>query len=92
MTEQINPSGKRQIWIRGLFMLLMIMVLQVTGTVILCITLFQFIVMLISGQPNNRLQQFSRSLSLYLGHLAGFLTFTTEDVPFPFSDWPAENT
>jgi len=36
------------------------------------------------------LVSFGRSLALYLQQIANFLTFTTEEVPFPFKDWPEQ--
>lgn len=39
--------------------------------------------------PNARLVSFGRSLGRYLQQIAYFLTFASEDTPFPFSDWPS---
>jgi hypothetical protein len=43
----------------------------------------------LSDGPNARLLAFGRSLGLYLGQIADFVSFATEDVPFPFGDWPS---
>ena len=46
-------------------------------------------VMLLAGKPNDRLVSFGRSLGRYLQQIVEFLTFATEEMPFPFNDWPA---
>ncbi len=83
-----TPAQDRNIWIRGLFMLLLILALHVSGTVIFIVAAIQF-VMLLAGKPDARLVAFGRSLGRYLQQIANFLTFATEEMPFPFGDWPA---
>jgi len=84
-----TETGKRKIWVRGFFMLLMALVYQVTGTVMFIVTIIQFVLALLSDEPNDRLVSFGRSLGKYLQQLAHFLTFASEQVPFPFSEWPS---
>jgi hypothetical protein len=42
---------------------------------------------LITGKSNENILSFGRSLSVYLYHILLFLTFNTDDLPFPFSNW-----
>lgn len=83
------PTNKRNIWIRGLFMLLMALAFHVFGTVVCFVTVIQFLIMLLNGTPNARLVSFGRSMGRYLKQIVDFLTFATEELPFPFNDWPA---
>lgn len=85
------PINKRNIWIRGLFMLLMALAMHVGGTVLGVIAVIQFVIMLMSDKPNTRLASFGRSLARYFQQIANFLSFATEDIPFPFNDWPASD-
>lgn len=85
-----TSGGKRNIWLRGLFMLLMLLVLHVCGTVLFIVAVIQFMVALAGGVPNERLVVFGRNLGSYFRQIVLFLTFATEEVPFPFSDWPAD--
>ncbi len=102
MNDEINPieeidaapekdvtPEKRNIWMRGLFMVLTMLAVHVCGTVLFIITAIQFIMTLLNDTPNPRLTTFGRSLGGYLQQSANFLTFATEDIPFPFSDWPS---
>lgn len=83
-----TPAGQSNIWIRGLFMLLMVLILHVAGTVLFVIALIQFLIMLMNGTPNARLASFGRSLAHYFRQAVEFLTFATDEIPFPFNDWP----
>ena len=67
MTDNTDITvNKRKIWVRGFFMLLMIMIIQLAGTVIFIVTVFQFVMMLLTNEPIPRLVSFSRNLSRYL--------------------------
>ena len=91
MTEYSDASGnRRNLWMRGVFMLLMGFAFQVCGTVLCVVTFVQFIIVLVSNTPNVQLVSFGRSLGSYLRQIVSFLTFATEEIPFPFSDWPTE--
>jgi hypothetical protein len=83
------PDSKRNIWMRGLFMLLMGIAFQVCGTLLCIVTIVQFVIMLLNDTPNRRLVSFGRSMGNYLRQIVNFLTFATEKMPFPFSEWPA---
>jgi hypothetical protein len=90
MTRSSDASGnKRNIWVRALFMLLMGLAFQVCGTVLCFVTVTQFLIMLLNDAPNIRLVSFGRSTGNYLRQIVNFLTFATEEIPFPFSEWPA---
>lgn len=84
-------ENKRNIWVRGLFMLLMALAYQVAGTLLFIVTIFQFVMMLLNDTPNARLVSFGRNLGRYLQQIVYFLTFASEEVPFPFNDWPSDD-
>lgn len=85
----VITARKRNLWIRGLFMLLMALIYQLSGTLLFIIAVLQFLFALISEEPNPRLLVFGRSLGRYLQQIADFLTFASDALPFPFSDWPS---
>lgn len=90
MTENsVVPGNKRNIWMRGLFMLLMALALHVSGTVLGIVAVIQFVMVLLNDTPNVRLVSFGRSMGNYMRQIVNYLTFATEEVPFPFSEWPA---
>ena len=90
MNDISDVSGnKRNIWMRALFMLLMGFVLHVCGTILFVVTVIQFVIVLLNDTPNIRLVSFGRSMGSYVRQIVNFLTFATEEIPFPFSEWPA---
>lgn len=89
MNEHIHAaSGSRSLLLRALFMLLMMLAYQLSITLLFILALIQFVIVLVNGGPNARLASFGRSAGTYLKQVVQFLTFASEDVPFPFSDWP----
>ena len=85
-----GPEDKRNIWIRGLFMLLLVVAFHVSVTVLGALIVVQFIIMLLNEQPNLRIASFGRSMGSYLRQIVAFQTFATEEMPFPFSEWPSD--
>jgi len=82
-----TADGKRNIWLRGLLMILMAIAFQISGTLLALGAIIQFVLAL-NDAPNTRLIAFGQSLGSYLSQIASFVSFATEDVPFPFSAWP----
>lgn len=83
--ENIKDSS---IWLRGLFMLLFAVFFSIGRIILLVVVVVQFLFRLISGKLNQHLLDFGSSLSHYLHDVMLYLTFNTEQRPFPFSDWP----
>jgi len=86
-----EPQPQRNIWLRGLLMILMLLAYQLTSTLLWCVALIQFVLALLNNSPNSRLMSFGRSLGLYQGQIANFISFATQDPPFPFTDWPSND-
>jgi hypothetical protein len=84
-----TTKGKRSIWLRGLLMILMAIAVQISGTLLAIGAIIQFVLALLGDTPNSRLVVFGQSLGLYLSQIASFVSFATEEVPFPFSAWPS---
>jgi len=49
------------------------------------VAIVQFVLALVSETPNARLTAFGQNLGLYLSQIADFVSFATEEVPFPFN-------
>lgn len=74
--------------IRLLYMLLFAVLFKAAEFVMWVVTVFQIIMTLLTGDPNERVLKFGKQLSLYVYSLWMYLTYNTERRPFPFSDWP----
>jgi hypothetical protein len=79
---------QRKLWMRALLMLLMGAAFQIAAWVLVAVALLQLGFSAFTDQPNSRLQTFGRSMGRYLGQIADFVSFSSETLPFPFSDWP----
>lgn len=79
----------RNIWMRGLLMVLMALAFQLASTLLGLLAVVQFVLVLVSEKPNERLSAFAQSLGQYLRQISEFVGFSSEDLPFPFADWPA---
>lgn len=92
MNNDNNPQGAktpRNIWLRGLVMILMALAYQLVSTVLFFVAIIQFLLVLINNEPNVRLSGFGRSLGRYQSQVADFVSFSSETAPFPFSDFPS---
>jgi hypothetical protein len=69
-------------------MLLMGFAFQVCGTVLCFVSIIQFLLALLTDTANARLVSFGRSLGNYLRQIVNYLIFASEEIPFPFSEWP----
>jgi hypothetical protein len=88
MQEQINQNLKNiGIWQRIFFMLLFALVIELVGLLLWLVVILQLGAMLVTGKPNDNILTFGRQLSLYLYHILLFVTFNTDQRPFPFSSW-----
>lgn len=88
--NQASPvaAARQAVFIRALFMILFVIIYYVAGWLVVAVAVFQFVVVLITGKQNSNLTAFGEGLSRFIYQIARFLTFNTEDKPFPFSEWP----
>ncbi len=50
--------------------------------------LFQAVYCLLTGEPNERVRDFSAQFIAWIRQLLDFVSFNSEVAPFPFSDYP----
>jgi hypothetical protein len=75
-------------WLRLLFMMLFLVFWGVSRFVVLAVVVVQFFWVLFTGDTNKQLGTFGLSLATYSYQIVSYLTFNTEEQPFPFADWP----
>ena len=79
----------RDIWLRGLFMLLFMVAFGVAQVLLNTLAVVQFLWMLFAGERNQMLTRFGNSLSKWFSETVQFLSCASDDKPFPWKDWPA---
>lgn len=88
MDEQINFNlTQLSTWKRIFFMLIYSAIGGLVRMLLWAVIILQVASALLTGKPNQNILNFGRSLSIYTYHILLFLTFNTETLPFPFSDW-----
>ena len=75
-------------WLRLLFMVLFLALWGISRVVVLAVVVLQFLWVLIRGETNEQLTGFGQSLATYTYQIVLYLTFSTEERPFPFAGWP----
>ena len=80
----------KSIWMRLFFMLAVTFLYSVSRIVVGTVVVLQFLWVLFTGQANERLKVFGKSLASYTNQIILYLSFNTEERPFPFDmDWPS---
>ncbi len=79
-----NPTT----WLRLVYIILFAIAFSVAEVVIVAVIVAQFLFELITGQPNEQLRSLGRSLGGYANEIVAYLTYHSDDKPFPFGSWP----
>ncbi len=76
----------RSTWLRLLFMVVYYVLATLTAAVLSVVVVLGFFWVLFTGEKNEQLQQAGQASGAYLYAIIRYLTFNTEDKPFPFGD------
>ena len=68
-------------------MLVFAMIIGLVRILLWLVILLQVISTLLTGSCNTNALTFGKNMSAYLYHILLFMTFASEQLPFPFSDW-----
>ena len=90
MSNKNKPYQNKNTWIRGLYILLLLFCLGIAKFVTAFVVMFQFLNVLFTASTNQQLLKFGNSLSIYHYQVMMYVTYNSDDKPFPFSDWPDE--
>jgi hypothetical protein len=89
MSSEIKQHLKQQsTWMRGFYILIFAFIYSITKIVLAAVVLFQFLTTLFTGSKNERLLEFGNNLSTFIYQIVKYLTYNSDDKPFPFDEWP----
>lgn len=90
MWEEVKYNIKRgSVWLRLVYMVLFAVIYSLAEVVLGAVIVLQFIFVLVTTERNPRLLGFGASLSRFLYQIFLYLTFNSEQRPFPFDEWPS---
>ncbi len=79
----------KRTWLRLLFMIVMSVAWSISVMVTSVIVIVNFFYVLLTGDTNPKLTGVGHSFAMYLYQIAEYLTFNSDERPFPFDgDWP----
>lgn len=79
-------------WIRLALSVLFLFVSSLLRIAVVLVFVAQALFVLVKGEKNTRLQSFANVLRDYIYQVISFVTFSSDERPFPFSDLPASTS
>lgn len=92
VTADNNDSGipieehikSRPTWLRLVFMFVFYVLAMVASAVCTVVVVLGFLWVLFTGEKNHQLQQAGQVIAAYIYEIIRYLTFNTDEKPFPF--------
>jgi hypothetical protein len=75
-------------WTRIVYMILFTVIFNVASFVIGVVVLVQALFAILTGGQNANVQKLGSGLAQFISEIVSYLTYTTEEKPFPFKSWP----
>lgn len=94
---EMDPEFKERVtakptWTRGLYILLFVVIYNIAEIVIYGVVVLQFLFTLFTGTRNAQLLSLGKNLSTFVYQVFTYLTYNTDEKPYPFAPWPGEET
>lgn len=85
--EQIEPTAKDGMFMRLVHLVLIAIMINIAQSVLVVMTVFQFIYMLINtNEPNRRVADFGTDLGIWIAKAARYQTAASEVKPWPWTE------
>ena len=75
-------------WMRLVYMVLFAVIFNIAEFVIVVVVVVQFLFKLFTGAANETLGALGQTVASYVYEIIAYLTFHTDDMPYPFGPWP----
>ena len=90
-TETKKNLTENSTWKRIAYMVLFVITFNVAEMVLFVVVVLQVAFKLFTGKPLDPLKELGQEIGSYLRSVVNFLTYTTEEMPFPVASWPSSN-
>lgn len=89
-TSKMEENVKQKsTWLRLFFMVVLAFIYGLSRFVIGAVVIIQFFYVLLTGETKEQLKSFGHSLAIYSYEIIDYLTFNSNEKPFPFDGaWP----
>lgn len=84
-----TPPPPRNLWLRALQTLVLLIALYIAMWLLCIASVVQLLATAVNDHPNEDLRRFASAIGAYMGQIASFGSFTGDEAPFPFGDWPS---
>ena len=85
--EAPDEFERRSIWLRGLWMLILAVLVRIAATVLAVAALLQFGWMLFTHRHNEHIAAFGDRFARWMATATRYLTGQSERLPFPWEPW-----
>ncbi len=79
-------------WLRLVYMVILAVAFYIGSGLLFTMSLLQFLAKLFSGKAFDGLVNFGVNLAAYLGQIAQYLSYASNEKPFPFGAFPEHVT
>lgn len=91
MTDDVkNHVKSNTTWTRLIYLILYGVIYWFANFVLFAISVVQFIKTLLSGEPFGQLQAFGSSFAEYNRQIVAYMSYHSDEKPFPVGPWPPE--
>jgi len=90
-SSKTNSDKEQKLWVRALYMLIFALAFGISESILYLLAIVSLIYRAINGKNHQTMVGFGHSLAQYIHQLADYMTFNTEQTPFPFGDWPGSH-
>jgi len=85
-----QPDNEYNLWIRAAYMFVCALAFGLTETLVCLLAIINLVYRAFKDENNQNIVDFGCALGRYVQQLTNFMTFNTEQVPFPFDKWPGD--
>ncbi len=88
--EDLKKNVKdKDTWLRFVYLVVFGFAFYLSILLTFAASVFQFLAKLFSGAAFGGLAEFGENLATYQGQVTRYLTFTSDEKPFPFAPFPS---
>ena len=81
--DEVDP-----VWLRVIYTLLFYFVFWLSEFVLIGLAVVQLCHVILAGKPQKDLRSFGGNMALFIRQLIDYMVWSSDEKPFPFSDWP----